>query len=262
MDYTTLGRTGLKVSVLGLGAGGHSRLGQATGKTREESVRLAQRALDLGITFIDTAEAYGTEPLVGEALRGRREAVTVSTKKNAERDGVVITPDELRRGLDDSLSRLGTDVVDIYHMHGVAAQHYDYVRDELVPVLRALREAGKIRFVGITEAFASDTEHRMMARAAEDDCWDVVMVGFNILNQSARERVLPHTLRQDIGVLDMFAVRRALSQPEKLRQTVSDLVAQGVVDGDTVDAGDPLGLLLHDAGAVSLTDAGYRFCRA
>ncbi|MBN1460544.1 MAG: aldo/keto reductase, partial [Armatimonadetes bacterium] len=65
MDYTTLGRTGLRVSVMGLGAGGHSRLGQSYGNTEVESEEVVRRALDLGVNFFDTAEAYDTEEILG-----------------------------------------------------------------------------------------------------------------------------------------------------------------------------------------------------
>src|ERR1700742_4516699 len=80
MHYKTLGRTGLSVSVAGLGCGGHSRLGQAYGNTVEQSVAVVHAALDLGINWIDTAAAYGTEKIVGEAVRGRRDKVHISTK--------------------------------------------------------------------------------------------------------------------------------------------------------------------------------------
>jgi predicted aldo/keto reductase-like oxidoreductase len=93
------------------------------------------------------------------------------------------------KGLEDSLQRLGTDYVDVYHLHGVRDEQYDYARDNLVPLLLKLKAQGKIRFLGITEVFAADPAHRMMQRAVQDDYWDVVMVGFNILNQSARDRI-------------------------------------------------------------------------
>nr|PZN30581.1 MAG: aldo/keto reductase [Chloroflexota bacterium] len=261
MEYVTLGRTGLKVSVLGLGGGGHSRLGQRTGASPEQSVAIVRRALELGVNFVDTAEAYGTEELVGEALREtRRDQVVLSTKKSVGRDGRLISGAELERGLEASLARLRTDYVDVYHLHGVRPEQYDHALAELVPAMLKLRDEGKIRFLGITEAFVSDTGHEMMARAVRDDCWDVVMVGFNILNQSARERVLPETMRRNIGVLCMFAVRDALSRPEKLRQTVAELVEQGLVDRGALDPQDPLGFVLE--AAPSLPDAAYRFCRA
>ncbi len=263
MEYVTLGRTGLSVSVMGLGAGGHSRLGQQTGRSEAESVALVQRALELGVNFIDTAEAYGTEAIVGRAMEGQpRDQVILSTKKTITRDGEVITADELARGLEASLQRLRTDYVDIYHLHGVREQHYDTARDRLVPALQKLREQGKLRFLGITEAFSADPGHHMLSRAVQDDCWDVVMVGFNILNQSARERVLVHTNAKQIGVLAMFAVRQALSRPEKLRQTIAELLQQRLVDAGTVDQNDPLGFLVQDGSALSIPDAAYRFCRA
>jgi len=83
MKYTTLGRTGLRVSSLGLGCGGPSRVGQRIGSTEAESVTIVKEALDAGINFFDTAEAYRTEEIVGQAIRGiDRDAVVLSTKKN------------------------------------------------------------------------------------------------------------------------------------------------------------------------------------
>jgi aryl-alcohol dehydrogenase-like predicted oxidoreductase len=261
MDYTTLGRTDLRVSVLGLGGGGHSRLGQRAGASAKHSASIVRHALGLGVTFFDTAEAYRTEAFVGEGLRGHsRGQVVISTKKSPTADGRPISATELRQGLEASLARLRTDYIDIYHLHGVRDGQYDRARDELAPELLKLRDQGTIRFLGITEAFGADTGHAMLRRAVLDDLWDVVMVGFNILNQSARERVLAETRQRGIGVLCMFAVRDALSRPEKLRETVGDLVRQGVLDAGELDLDDPLGFVR--AVAASVPDAAYRFCRA
>jgi aryl-alcohol dehydrogenase-like predicted oxidoreductase len=96
MEYITLGRTGLEASVMGLGGGGHSRLGSAVGKTEDESISIVRQAIDAGINFIDTAEAYGTEPIVGRALKGLdRDKIILSTKKMFW-DG--IEPAEVERG--------------------------------------------------------------------------------------------------------------------------------------------------------------------
>jgi aryl-alcohol dehydrogenase-like predicted oxidoreductase len=261
MEYVTLGKTGLRVSVLGLGGGGHSRLGQRTGATEDESTAIVDRALELGINFVDTAEAYGTEAIIGAALAGaRRQAVVLSTKKSISVEGRLISAAELERGLEASLERLRTDYVDIYHLHGVRADQYDYAVAELMPAMLRLREAGKIRFLGITEAFGSETGHQMLARAVRDDDWEVVMVGFNILNQSARDRVLAETRRRGIGVLCMFAVRDALSRPDKLRETIGALVQQGLIAPDALDSQNPLAFV--EQAAESLPDAAYRFCRA
>ena len=263
MQYVTLGRTGLRVSVMGLGSGGHSRLGQQTGSTPTQSVAIVERALDFGVNFLDTAEAYHTEAIIGTAIRTRsREELVLSTKKTITRaDGSLISAQEVIAGCEASLRRLGTEYVDIYHLHGVRDAVYDDARNALVPALRQLQQDGKIRFLGITEAFAADPPHRMLSRAVHDDCWDVMMVGFNLLNQSARERVFAYTVPKQIGVLAMFVVRQALSRPTHLRQTIAELVEQGQVNQDVLDPNDPLGFLLHAGGAESVPDAAYRFCR-
>src|SRR5712671_2400071 len=81
MEYTTLGRTGLKVSVAGLGCGGFSRLGLGTGKSEADAIAIIREALDLGVNLFDTAAAYGTEPVLGKALAGvTRDQVVICTK--------------------------------------------------------------------------------------------------------------------------------------------------------------------------------------
>ena len=238
-------------------------MGQGAGATAEVSVGIVRRAVELGVNFIDTAESYGTEATIGEALRSiGREGIVLSTKKSLTQQNRLITGPELERGLEESLVRLQSDYVDIYHLHAVRADEYDYAVAELVPAMLRLRDQGKIRFLGITEQFAAEPGHTMMSRAIRDEPWDVVMVGFNILNQSARERVLAEATRRDIGVLCMFAVRNALSRPEKLREVVASLVEHGHVDLDGVDLDDPLGFVASWEGVRSLPEAAYRFCRA
>jgi aryl-alcohol dehydrogenase-like predicted oxidoreductase len=263
MHYVTLGKTGLRASVLGLGGGGHSRLGHAAGASRSESVAIVRRALELGVNFVDTAEAYGTEEIIGEALQlTNRHSVILSSKKSMTEDDRPITAVALTQGLEASLVRLRTDYIDVYHLHGVQGDQYDHAVEVLVPAMLKLREQGKIRFLGITEAFVSDPGHEMMARAVHDEYWDVVMAGFNMLNQSARNRVFVETTRRGTGVLCMFAVRDALSKPEKLRETVADLVLAGAIGARSIDRDDPLGFVTRVAGVTGLPDAAYRFCRA
>ena len=263
MDYTTLGKTGLRVSVLGLGGGGHSRLGQRHDVSVSESERIVRRAVEQGVNFVDTAEAYGTESIIGGALEHvPREDIVLSTKKSLTEQDQPIDAAGLVRGLHASLRRLRTDYVDVYHLHGVRDEQYDRAVEEFVPELIRQRDAGHIRFLGITEAFGADTGHRMMQRAVESGPWDVVMVGHNILNQSARDRVLATTMRRNIGVLCMFAVRDALSQPPKFLATIRELVKEGAIEPGILNADDPLGFLLRDGVAATLPEAAYRFCRA
>ena len=262
MQYTTLGRTGLKVSVAGLGCGGHSRLGQRTGKTEQESIGVVRQALDLGINLIDTAEAYKTEKIVGKAIQGiRRDQIVISTKKLCPSLDSKNPNSELRRGVEQSLKRLQTDYVDVFYLHGVRPKQYQYARDTLAPVLLQLREEGKIRFIGVTEAFIPDPQHAMLELALEDDCWDVVMVGFNLLNQSARQRVFPKTQAKNIGIMDMFAVRNALSRPDHLQKLLTELKDNKQIDPALCDRKDLLGFLTENAKAETIPEAAYRYCR-
>ncbi|MDE2854573.1 MAG: aldo/keto reductase [Chloroflexota bacterium] len=261
MQYRTLGRTGLRVSVMGIGAGGPSRLGQRNDmQTEAESVTLVLRGLDAGINFIDTAEAYETEAIVGAAVAQRnRGDIIISTKKRLR--GENISAAELRAGLHGSLRRLRSDYVDIYHLHGLRPQQYSYYAEQILPVMQELRNEGKIRFIGVTENWSGDLEHQMLRRALLDGWWDVVMVGFNLLNQTARETVLQPAIKNDIGVLIMFAVRRALSQPEVLRSSLEQLIAAGEIDERDINLENPLGFVVEQGAAAGIPDAAYRFCR-
>jgi aryl-alcohol dehydrogenase-like predicted oxidoreductase len=259
MDYTTLGRTGLKVSVMGLGCGGPSRAGQSTGRTEGESVDIVKRSLDAGVNFIDTAEGYKTESIVGRGIKGHdRSSLVISTKAGTWDE---MTGEDLRVRLEGSLAKLGTDYVDVYHLHGVPANRYGHLARNVVPTMQKLRDEGKIRFLGVTEVFGGDNRHVMLQQALRDDLFDVVMVGFNMLNQTARKVVFPQTIERNVGVLIMFAVRRALSNPDKLREVVGKLVQEGKVDGSGIDAKDAFGFMVHEGGALSVTDAAYRYCR-
>lgn len=263
MEYTTLGRTGLKVSVAGIGCGGPSRLGlRNDSESENNAVALVKQAIDLGINFIDTAQAYGTETVVGKAIEGiPRDRLLLSTKKTLPARDHADSAGEVKKGLEQSLKMLGTDYVDVYHLHGVEPKDYDFAKNRLMPAMLQLREQGKIRFIGVTEGFVPDPSHQMLQQSLKDDVWDVVMVGFSLLNPSARKTVFPLTAEKGVGVLDMFAVRRALSQPERLKGIVSDLLEKGAIQRGAVNADDPLGFVLRDGGAATLPEAAYRFCR-
>jgi aryl-alcohol dehydrogenase-like predicted oxidoreductase len=261
MQTVRLGRTNEQVSVVGLGCGGASRLGMARGADIHQAAGIVRRAIELGVTFIDTARAYGTEEAVGEGIRGRRDEVFLSTKMSPGRGERLTSAVELSQALDESLVKLGTDRVDVYHLHGVSLGQYDHCVEVLLPELRRQRAAGKIRFLGITEAFGADTNHEMLSRALPDNHFDVVMTGFNLLNPSARARVFPLTLAHDVGTLIMFAVRRALSDPAALREVVAGLVERGEVDTSRIAMADPLDFPRDLEGVLSLVEAAYRFCR-
>ena len=263
MEYTILGRTGLKVSVAGLGCGGPSRLGlRQDAQSASNAVALVRQAVDLGVNFLDTAQAYGTEPIVGKAIKGiSRDGLVISTKKSLPSPGHPDPENEVRQGLEQSLKLLGTDYIDVYHLHGVEPKDYDFAKNRLMPAMLKLREQGKIRFIGVTEGFVPDPSHQMLQQGLKENLWDVVMVGFSLLNPSARKTVFPLTSEKRIGVLNMFAVRRALSQPDRLKGIVSDLLERGVVRRNAVNPNDPLDFVLREGGAATLPEAAYRFCR-
>jgi len=261
MQRVRLGRTGLNVSAVGLGCGGHSRLGMAGGQDEAHASRIVAAALDFGIDFIDTARAYGTETAVGNAIRGRRDRVVISTKALPGGAAGLMSGAELRDSLELSLQRLGTDYVDVFHLHGVLIDQYEHCIEVLLPELVRAREAGKIRFIGITERFGVDTNHTMLATALPDDHFDVIMVGHNLLNPSARHSVFPLTRKHDVGTLIMFAVRRALTNADTVRAVVEQLVDAGAVDARAVDRRDPLAFVTARSDVKSLVEAAYRFCR-
>ncbi len=261
MEMTILGRTGIEVSVAGLGCGGHSRLGLSRGENEKHAIRVVDAALDLGINFIDTARAYGTESAVGKAIRGKRDQVVISTKTLVGRGDTLFSGQEVIHSLEKSLSRLETDYIDVFSLHGVTAAQYPHCVSELIPVLDRAREAGKIRFPGITETFVADPEHEMLQLALRDDLFDVVMVGFNMLNPGARRTVFPETMRKNVATQIMFAVRRALSRKDALLELVQGLIENGQIDGRQVDRDSPLGFVESHPDVRSIVEAAYRFCR-
>ncbi len=250
------------MSVAGLGCGGPSRLGLRANKSEKEATALVRQAVDMGVNFLDTAEVYGTEEIVGKALEAiPRDRVVISTKKAFPLSDPTNPAGELVKGLEQSLKRLKTDYIDIYHAHGVEPQDYAYVSERLVPEMLKLKKEGKIRFVGITEAFVEDMGHRMLERAIKDGVWDVVMVGFNILNQTARAAVLKTARERDVGVLVMFAVRRALGRPARLKEIWAELKQKDLVDPAASDGENPLGFLVEEGRVADIPEAAYRFCR-
>ncbi|HUD85502.1 MAG TPA: aldo/keto reductase [Xanthobacteraceae bacterium] len=262
MHYTTLGKTNLRVSVAGLGTGGFSRMGLKSGKTEDEAARLVLDAVELGVNFIDTAPPYGTEGVVGRALKSiPREQVVVATKAFIHRNNEWSSPERVVASLDNSLRLMGTDYVDVFNLHGIEAYEYDYALETIAPALIEQKRKGKIRHIGLTENPIVDFTNEMLKRALQDPVWDVFMVGFHMMHQGARTNVFPVTRQKGIGTLIMFAVRSIFADPPRVAREMKALAAKGLVEPWLGEADDPLGFLVHEGGAATMIEAAYRFAR-
>lgn len=180
MQQRTLGRPGLAVSALGLGCMGMSEF--YGGRDDTESVATIHRALDLGITFLDTADMYGpftNETLVGRAIKGRRDRVVLATKfgimrnEQGERLGIEGSPAYVRKACDASLQRLGVDYIDLYYQHRV---DLNVPIEDTVGAMSELVTQGKVRHLGLSEAAPATirrahTVHPITALQTEYSLW-------------------------------------------------------------------------------------------
>jgi len=170
MQYRTLGRSGIKVSLLGLGTGGERRLGQTEGLSQEQQTAFVRKSLDLGINFFDTSEGYGqSEAILGEALKGvPRSSYVLATKW--QHDGRQGADPLMTRGaqgmvdsLETSLKRLRTDHVEVLMFHGIHPGTYNTIFERFLPTMLRLKEQGKVRLTGFSERFPEDPAHTAAA---------------------------------------------------------------------------------------------------
>ncbi|KAJ0967751.1 hypothetical protein J5N97_024668 [Dioscorea zingiberensis] len=154
LEKRELGRTGLNLSCVGFGA---SPLGNVFGPvSRDDALAAVRRALDLGINFFDTSPYYGgtvSEMVLGDCLRELgvpRDEIIVSTKCGRYADGFDFSAERITKSVDESLQRLKLDYVDILQCHDIEFGSLDQIVSETIPALQKLKEAGKIRFIGIT----------------------------------------------------------------------------------------------------------------
>jgi aryl-alcohol dehydrogenase-like predicted oxidoreductase len=279
MIYDQLGRTGLQVSAIGIGAGGPSRLGLANGHSRDTAIKLIRFGLDRGVNVIDSAASYGTEDLVGTAIKGSRAKLMLSTKaalgpyfwswdgsrtasklsaRLGEETGFVSSGEAVEKRVDASLRRLNTDYIDIFHLHAVTPKQYTSALERALPVLIRLKESGKVRWIGITEAFPRDTTHQMLTRAAVEGVFDCMMIGLNCLNQSGAP-IVAQAKRYGIGLIAMHTVR-GLRGKKSFQTLLDKLVSFGLIEKSEGDA-DKILKLLNEQGVTSLPEAAIRFCR-
>lgn len=199
METRALGRTGLRVSALGLGAG---PLGDAA-LADEAAVALVQRAVDAGVTLVDTAPSYGaSEARIGRALQGggRRERVVLVTKGGYGVPGVADwTPAIVEAGIAQALARLGTPWLDVFVLHSCDAA----TLERMLPALVRARAGGAVRAIG----YSGDGD--ALAWAVRCGALDVVECSVNVVDQAALAAVIPEAAARGLGVLAKRALANA-----------------------------------------------------
>jgi aryl-alcohol dehydrogenase-like predicted oxidoreductase len=263
VEERPLGRTGLRVSSLGFGCGNVG--GLLVRGTRAERERAVARAIELGITYFDTAPSYGdglSEQHLGEALRAVGADVVVGTKVSL-RDG-----GDVERSLDASLERLGREEVDLFQLHDPVGPE---TLERVLPALERMRAAGRTRFVGITGLGDTDALHAIV----ESGAVDTVQAFFNLLNPSAGYPVPAGSVEQDfrelvpwardhgVGVIVVRALAGGALSGEPGRHAVAapavDPIASGPSYGDDLLRAQALRPLVEEGFADSLVEAALRF---
>src|SRR5271169_3690287 len=206
MEQRKIGRQGLVTGAIGLGCMGMSHA-YGTRGDEAESIATIHRALDCGVTLLDTAEVYGphtNEELVGKAIRGRRDKVVLATKF-----GIVLgsgamqldgSPANAKRALEGSLRRLGVDVIDLYYLH---RKDPAVPIEETVGALKELVGAGKVRFIGLSEVGAET-----IRRAHKVHPISAVQSEYSLWERGIEESVLPAMRELGVGLVPFSPLGR------------------------------------------------------
>ncbi len=259
METRVLGKTGLRVSVLGIGL---AEIGSLDLDEESQASDILNTALDQGINFLDTAACYGnSEELVGRAVAQRRDEFVLATKAGhvtGGYDGEEWTAQTVRDSIDRSLRRLRTDHLDIVQLHTCSVEVLE--RGEVIEALQEARDAGKTRFIG----YSGDNEAALWA--VESGLFDTLQTSFNLVDQNARRYLFDPAQKQEMGIIAKRPIANAVWGAEKPQSSYAgsyhDRAEQMASLGpmpDTPDHGVLLALafcLSHDAVATAI--AGTR----
>lgn len=210
MQKRPLGNTGLQVTPVALGTGS---IGELFGPaTQSEAVKTVHSAIDLGINLIDTSVYYGSaEERLGVALQGRRDQVVLATKAGRfGYDQFDFSPAAIRASLEQSLRRMRTDHVDVFHLHDVEFVPLDPILTDRFAVLQDLKAQGKCRFVGMT-GYPLATMCRVISETAVDAV--LTYAKATLLDNSLEETIVPLAADRGVGVMNAAAVALGLLTP-------------------------------------------------
>jgi aryl-alcohol dehydrogenase-like predicted oxidoreductase len=268
MKYRTLGKTGLRVSIVGLGTMVHA--GHFGPMKDSESLEAIETALELGVNFIDTSDAYGAgygETLLGNAFKGNRDKIVIATKGGnvmvgPNRGKRIFEPDYISRVMDESLRRLQTDYIDLYQLHNPTVEVIE--RGAVWEVLERAKKAGKIRHYGVS---INSTEEG--TAAVKDGRAETIQVEYNLLAQEPAETFFPAAQQANIGVIARVPLKRGiltgkLKQSDEQRFQGEDVRARsfkGEAFAQELAKAEQLKFLAHGP-VQSLGQAAIAFCIA
>ncbi len=221
MEYRTLGRTGIRVSEIGFGAWAIG--GDAWGPVDDAaSLAAMERALEVGINFIDTADVYGggrSEQLVGKVIQGRRDQVVVSTKgglwghhRDPDREPVFDRPEKVIESFEASLGRLGTDYIDLYWCHIWWDRHEE--TEAFLAAFEQLKRDGRARAVGISTDGIDHLRH-----FNRDGSIDAVQLDYSVLNRKREADILPYAQHHRLGAVIRGPLSKGLLSGKFARDT-------------------------------------------
>ncbi|MBM3948063.1 MAG: aldo/keto reductase [SAR202 cluster bacterium] len=204
MEMTTLGKTGLKVSRLGVGL---VEIGfQLTGDKVQQAGHILNAALDGGINFLDTAECYGvSEELIGQTVAHRRHEFVLATKTGhaaGDYTGKPWTADAVRHSIERSLRRMKTDYLDIVQLH--AYDVFGLAPGDVIQAALEAKRAGKVRFVGYSQ------ENAEALWAVESGLFDTLQTAFSIVDQKARYEIFPKAMARGMGIIGKRPIANAM----------------------------------------------------
>ena len=268
MKYRTLGKTGLRVSSIGLGTMVHA--GHFGPMKDSESLSAIDAALELGVNFIDTSDAYGagySETLLGQALKGRRDQVIIATKGGnvmvgPDRGKRNFDPDYITRVMEQSLQRLQIDTIDLYQLHNPTVEVIEH--GAVWEVLERAKQAGKIRHFGVS----INTMEEGIA-AVKDGRTETIQVEYNLLAQDPAEKLFSLAHQASIGIIARVPLRRGIltgkmTIADEQRFQGEDLRARsfkGEAFAKELAKADELRFLVHGS-AKTLGQAAIAFCVA